>query len=426
MINFYGDYNVHFIGVGGVSMHNLALFCKSLGWNVSASDIKNNHYCEQCEKNGIKVHIGHKKSNIGNANIIIKSGAIKDENIELKYAKNKNIVILDRADFLAEITKKFKTVISVAGTHGKSTTSYMIYNILKDAGKKVSCHIGADIVDQKINLDDEILVVEACEYNKSFLKLKTDIGVVLNVDNDHLECYGTYYQLKNSFITFLKHAKARYVFDCNSTEFIKVRNLIKVNKPIMKKNQFKFEDKIFKFDKIIGEQYACDASVAIKICLSLGVKYKVIYNSLKKLNYLPRRNELIGKIKGAKIIIYYAHHPTEIKFLMENYKNRRNLFIFQPHTFSRTKLLKDDFVKVLSNDNVVIYKEYSAREKSTEGLSAYQLYEEIYKLNENVKYFDSVNPLETYIGNKLASSLDNIFFIGAGDINEVAQMIAKS
>ena len=165
MINFGKKYNVHFVGIGGVSMHSLALFCKKLGWCVTGSDITNNCYVEKCKSEDIKVFIGHRKTNIKTPDFIVCSSAIKENNPEIRYAKKLSIKIMDRAQFLSLIIKEFKTVIAVSGSHGKSTTSAMIYSILRNAKKKVSCQIGAEIDNAKLDINDDYLVVEAWRHN---------------------------------------------------------------------------------------------------------------------------------------------------------------------------------------------------------------------------------------------------------------------
>lgn len=419
MINFGKKYNVHFVGIGGVSMHSLALFCKKLGWCVTGSDITNNCYVEKCKSEEIKVFIGHRKTNIKTPDFIVCSSAIKENNPEIRYAKKLSIKIMDRVQFLSLIIKEFKIVIAVSGSHGKSTTSAMIYSILRNAKKKVSCQIGAEIDNAKLDINDDYLVVEACEYNKNFLKFKVDIGVVLNVEKDHMECYGSFFSLKNAFLTFLKHAKTRYVFDNSSTDYINVNNLIKVSKPKCNKNKFVFDKRKYCLKYCLGEQYIHDATVAIKVCTDLGVNYKIIYDTLKNFRPLSRRQELIGEINGVDIYIDYAHHPTEIKCMVDSFKGKV-LFVFQPHTFSRTKFLKKEFIEVLSNIDIIIYKEYSAREKEDEGISAYELYKEVVKVNSNCQYADNLKDLEVLIKGRIC---DKVVFLGAGDIDLVAKKL---
>lgn len=444
MIDFNQQYNVHFIGIGGVSIHSLALFCKDCGWKVVGSDASTNKYTRLCQERGIKVFLGHKKEHIKSPDFVVKSSAIKDDNPELAYAKDLGIKVYDRAEFLNAILKKIPTVIAVSGTHGKSTTSTMIYEILKNAHKRVSCQIGADVDNANLSLNDEILVLEACEYNKNFLKFKIDIAVVLNVEKDHMECYGSFFQLKNAFLSFLKHAKKRYVFVSPTTDYITLKNLTKIEQPKIIKNKFLFEKHKYMLDFLIGEQYIFDACVAIKVATDLGVPYKIIYETLKNFRPINRRQQLIGKINNhsksvdnkcansqtidensneatlgkdlsnkstskniiqhdTEIYIDYAHHPTEIKCNLDAFSHYKTLCIFQPHTFSRTKFLKKEFVSVLSKCDCIIYKEYSARETAKDGLSAYDLYTEILKCKKTSAPCNTIDKTKNEI-NKQSNS----------------------
>lgn len=512
MIDFNKIHKVHFIGIGGVSMHSLALFCKQMGWQVSGSDISQNQYTEMCRQKGVQIYTTHSQSNIKSPDFIIKSSAIKFDNPELLFAKKQKIKVLDRADFLNEILKKFPTVIAIAGTHGKSTTSAMLFKILANASKKVSCHIGADVDNQRLNINDDIIVLEACEYNKSFLHFKVDTAVVLNVEKDHLECYGSFFQLKNAFLSFLKHAQKRYVFSQNSTNYIHLKNLIRIEPPLKNftqnsskttKTKFIFDNRKYTLNHLVGEQYVFDACVAIKLATDQNVPYKIIYETLKNFRPINRRQQLIGTVVVPKYIaiqddthpkqdpmciednkgyisaqnntkkqsqaiekksknniiapidikldlvtaqhpnktrfadiievyIDYAHHPTEIKYNLQGFKKHKTLCIFQPHTFSRTKFLKDEFVSVLSQCDCIIYKQYSARETAKDGLSAYDLFLEIKKKKPTILYADNISQLKTCILNKIAHNIatnnpqySKIIFFGAGDIDKIAKTLIK-
>lgn len=423
MINFSSNYSVHFVGIGGVSMHKLALFCLSLGWKVSGSDIRDNKYVEVCRKAKIPVFIGHNKKNILSPSFIVKSGGVSLDNVEIDYALSLGIKVYDRAEFLGEITKQFPLVIAIAGSHGKSTTASIVYEILKRANKRVSCHIGADVEGEKINLKDEIFVVEACEYNKSFLRLKIDVGAITNIDLDHLECYGGFSQLKASFLTFLKRAKFRHVIDCETTKFINLKNVNRVSCTHLGDNKFLYCGGIYNLPNLMGEQYIMDACLAIDICHQFNIDYKTIYDTLKSFRPLKRRQEVIGKFNNSEVIIDYAHHPTEIYYLKKTFKGYKTLYIFQPHLLSRTKYLKNDFINVFLDTDVVLYKEYASREKEVAGMTSKELFFQLNKVNKNAFYASSLCELRDLISLK---DYEKILFVGAGDINEVAEKLVKS
>ena len=408
-------------------MHSLAIYCKDMGMIVSGSDINNNKYVKQCKEHGIKTYIKHRKKNIDGADLIVCTGAVAYSNIEVIEAENRGIKVVDRAELLAVICENFKCVIGVAGTHGKSTTCAMIYHILSEAGEKVSCHIGADVEGARLKPYDEYLVLECCEYNRSFLKFNCNIAVVLNIENDHLDCYGNMYNLRNAFITFLKHSNTKFVLDNVSTKCITNKNINHIKRAeIIKDNTFAIEGKKYVLNNVYGEHNIDNATVAVNICKYLGLSYNKIYKALKTFQAVGRRCEILGKIGNCTIITDYAHHPTEIRAsytsLMTKYNNI--CVVFQPHTYSRTKLLIHDFVKLFSEiENLFIFKEYSARENKTKGYSAKQLCEYL----DNAIYVKNYRSLKKFISNnQMCLNYDCIAFIGAGDINEVGQKIMKS
>jgi len=400
-----------FLGVGGISMHQLAISIKKMGVKVFGYDLHESKYTKMCEENGIKVVHKFDKE-VCDVDICVSTGAIKSLRY-LDYLKSHNIPILDRADVLGWLCSKFKKVIAVAGTHGKSTTATLIYEILRMSGKKVSCHIGADVKNYHFDLNDEFFVVEACEYNKSFLKIKPNISVVTNVEKEHMDSYGSFFNLRSAFLSFLKKSEQRFVYVDKSTKFLKKYNNINfVEKCNLNINP-----------KIKGEHNLKNISLAVAVCLDLGVAEKDIIKAVNLFDGVPRRYEFIGNYKNSKVYIDYAHHPTEIKAFVETFKaeNEKYQIIFQPHTYSRTKTFFKDFVSVLSKvENLIIYKEYSAREKTNNGLSAKDLFDEIKKQNINVKYCSNKKSLEKFLEKN-----SSIAFVGAGDINIIAENIVE-
>ncbi len=407
----YSVRSVLFLGVGGISMHQLAIAFKRLGVKVFGYDLHESKHTKLCKENGII--ISHKfNKEICKVDLCVKTGAIKDGKF-LNFLKSQNVPILDRADVLGWFCSKFKTVIAVAGTHGKSTTASLIYEILQANGEKVSCHIGADVKNTRFNLGDDFLVVEACEFNKSFLKLKPTISIVTNVEREHMDSYGSLFNLKSAFISFLKKAKTRFVYFENSTAFLKKYNNINfvrnINLPIT--------------PQIKGDYNIKNIAIAVAVCKDLGVRDDIIIKTVNKFKGIPRRYEFLGEHNSCKVYIDYAHHPTEVKAFIETFQkeNQNYQIVFQPHTFSRTKFFLKEFVNIFKSvENLIIYKEYSARESKEQGLSAKELFLEIKKINKNVKYADCVKNVEKMLKNNSA-----IAFVGAGDINLVAKRIVR-
>ena len=407
----YSIRSILFLGVGGISMHQLAIAFKDMGVKVYGYDMRESQYTKICEDHGISVSYKFNKE-ICNVDLCVSTGAIKSGKF-FDYLKKNKIPILDRADILGWLCSKFKQVIAVAGTHGKSTTASLIYEILKAAGKRVSCHIGADIKEHRFNLKDEFLVVEACEYNKSFLKINPTISVVTNIEREHMDSYGTLFNLKSAFLTFLKRGDKRLVYVDNSTKFLKKYNNIK----FVEKTNLQISP------KIKGEHNLKNIALAVAVCDELGVDEKTIIKAVNSFDGIPRRYEFLGEYNNNKIYVDYAHHPTEVKAFVETFEeeNVTTQIIFQPHTYSRTKTFLKQFVAVLSKiKNLIIYKEYSARENIEQGLTAKQLFLEVKKHNPNVKYCNSVKEVLRNLATNSA-----IAFVGAGDINQIAQQIVE-
>ena len=278
----------------------------------------------------------------------------------------------------------------------------------------MSCHIGAEIDNYRLDFKDDILVVEACEYNKSFLKIKPTISVVTNVECEHMECYKTLFNLQSAFLTFVKRAQSRFAYSEKSTKFLKKCNNVK----FVEKEELNYQP------KILGEHNIKNISLASSVARYLGVSDNVIANAVKNFGGVKRRYQLIGKNNNHNVYIDYAHHPTEvsafINTLLTYEKNAQ--IIFQPHTFSRTKMFCAEFVDIFKNlDNIIIYKEYAAREKKKEGLSAKQLYMEIKRVNSAVVYCSNEKELKKHINNDVTCA-----FVGAGDINLMAEKLVNN
>ncbi len=406
-------------------MHSLAIYCKQYGKTVSGSDVSKNEYTKQCKAQGIDVYYKHKRKNIEGADLVVYSSAIDFSNTELVEADRCGVKVVSRAEFLASVCKNFKCVIGVSGTHGKSTTCAMIYSILKTAGKKVSCHIGADVDGARLNPYDEYLVLECCEYNRSFLNFDCDIGIVLNVDNDHLDCYANMYNLRNAFIKFLKQAKTKFIYSCHTTSYINLKKVVSIKPPqILKSNMFMIDDRKYTLTNTYGQHNITNATVAVEVCKYLGVSYTNICKGLKKFEPVGRRCELIDNIQGCDILTDYAHHPTEIKALYDSLAEKYNqiYLIFQPHTYSRTQILLKEFIDTLAMDNIIIYKEYSAREHKFQGCTAKKLWQ---SLNVEAFYCKSVGQVVDILKDVELQSNMCIVFVGAGDINQVGLKVSR-
>lgn len=419
--------HIHFVGVGGVSMNSLAKYLFSRGARVTGSDARMSDASLQLNQLGIKTQLGHKPDYIKTADLVVATGAIADDNPEIVYAKAHGIEVVSRAEMLGEICKDFDKVIAVAGCHGKSTTSAMIYSILRASGASVSCHIGAQTQDARMQYGDEYLVVEACEFKRSFLHIKPYLAVITNVEKDHLDCYKDLTDIQNTFRQFADSAQYVIVGQNPTNEFLGVKK----QDYVVQKVYFDSTAQLTEFSIVtdrcvpitistLGGYNVDNATLSARVAWFLGFSDCAIVNGLRDFKPVARRSQLIGKFNDADVVIDYAHHPTEIRQFYEAMKfvYHEMLFIFQPHTYTRTKALLCDFVETLKTiDNLVIYKEYSARETSSMGVSSKQLVDILKQNGVKAKYAGNKSSLQRLMKK---TDYDAILFVGAGDIASIA------
>lgn len=408
-------------------MNSLAKYLFSRGVRVTGSDARMSDASLQLNQLGIKTQLGHKPDYIKTADLVVATGAIADDNPEIVYAKAHGIELVSRAEMLGEICKDFDKVIAVAGCHGKSTTSAMIYSILRASGASVSCHIGAQTQDARMQYGDEYLVVEACEFKRSFLHIKPYLAVITNVEKDHLDCYKDLTDIQNTFRQFADSAQYVIVGQNPTTEFLGVKK----QDYVVQKVYFDSTAQLTEFSIVtdrcvpitistLGGYNVDNATLSARVAWFLGFSDCAIVNGLRDFKPVARRSQLIGKFNDADVVIDYAHHPTEIRQFYEAMKfvYHEMLFIFQPHTYTRTKALLGDFVETLKTiDNLVIYKEYSARETSSMGVSSKQLVDILKQNGVKAKYAGNKSSLQRLMKK---TDYDAILFVGAGDIASIA------
>ena len=420
----------HFIGICGISMSALAVHLSHTGNVVQGSDIKPNEIADVLKSENIKVFTGHNGENIKGCDIVVYNFAIEQSNPEIIYAKKHNIKIISRAELLADISRQYKNVIAVAGSHGKTTTTAMLYSCLKSAMLNPSLHIGGIIQGEKVGFiegKDEYFVTEACEYHDSFLLLKANIGIILNIEPEHLDYFKTY---ENELKSYQKFAS-------NSTITIITKDFYGINIPkvnIFAKN-INSSEHGQSFDVFIdnmfymyidlnayGKYNVDNALSVIATCKLLGIDKKYIYGGLKNFKCIKRRFEIIKK--SPKLIVHdYAHHPTQIKDTLltfkEHCKGNKILVVFQPHTYSRTKAFFNEFLNCFKVANkVFIIKTYPAREKHDKTASGYMLYKKL-KDRQKCQYFASFKRAKKAIEKEVKNGY-NVLILGAGDIDKLA------
>lgn len=425
-------------------MYSLAIYLKHFGHNVQGSDISlNNKQYNFLYDNNIIVHKGHKVKNIKNQNIDILVYSNAAENCaEIEYAKKNKIKILSRAELLGHIIANYKHSICVAGAHGKSTTTAMLYSIFKSAKFDPNLHLGAYNGDNKsfYITNSEYFISEACEYKDSFLNFYPETAVILNIEKEHLDYFKNEKNIKISFNRFANNSNflifnqkyenklteslknvLNITFGTTKSDFI-AKN-IKQNKQgisfdcyIKENDGYKFYDKYQL--KVFGKHNAINALACICVAMQYGIDKSIIKAGLQNFNGIKRRFEIYNKT--IPIIHDYAHHPTEIKDsiqMAEKLYGKKLLIVFEPHTYSRTKLLLDDFVSVFKNKSVLILKTYAAREQYDYVGSAKYLAKTL-KCKYSATYLVAKKQIEKYISKGYA-----ILLLGAGTIDSLAEML---
>ena len=389
---------IHFIGIGGIGMSGLAQIMKTMGFKVQGSDITENKNTDNCKKLGIKILKGHFKKNISNATIVVKSSAIKKNNIELLYSKKKHIPSYDRIDMLANIIDLKKKIV-ITGSHGKTTTTSLVAKIISTAKLDPTIINGGVINSLKNNAKlgkGEWAIVEADESDGSFLKVPINYSIITNIDKEHLDFYKNFKNLIDAFTAFIeKTPPIGKTFLC--LDDANVKNILRKLKT---KNYFtygfsnkanyqicnpRYASEYTKFDlkiknigqqdlylkdislKLIGKYNVLNSTAAIALCLNLGLKVKIIKKALKSFSGVQRRLTKVFKKNKVEFYDDYAHHPTEIKSVLEAagkvWSKRKIITIFQPHRYSRVRTLKTEFASCFKNtDQLILCPVYAAGE----------------------------------------------------------------
>lgn len=433
---------VHFIGIGGISMSALAIVLHKRKIKVSGSDEKEGKITNKLKKIGITIYNKHKAKNIKDVDLVVYTGAISSENIELKTAKQKQIQCMERGEFLGLIASEYDEVIAISGAHGKTTTTAMISKIFIEAGLNPTVHVGGevDFLGGNYRLGGKkFFITEACEYRKSFLEIKPSVSVILNIEMEHMECYGSFDNLKRAFVTFGDSASKLRVYNnkcilSSRQTFVSFgtdgrATYTTKNCRLSKNGTYSFD--CYKNGKFIhtfrlgcvGIHNVSNALASIAVASFYNIDMDIVYKALSDFKGVKRRFERLPNFDNAEVVLDYAHHPSEIKSTIKAYREFYDgelVVIFQPHTYSRTALLFDDFLSALELkevDRIILLPTYSAREDEKDGKNAYDLYKGLKTIRKGVKYFKFGSALNKEL-KKLASSKTAFLVLGAGDIDE--------
>ena len=446
--------HIHLIGIGGVSMSGIAEILHACGFVVTGSDAVQSENTDRLIKNHIPVKIGHDLESLEKANLVVYSAAIKKDDVELVRAKELNIPIIERGTFLGILTKSFKNTICVSGTHGKTTTTSMISLCFLQAGKDPSIQVGAYLKQLDANYrvgKSDYFIIEACEYVESYLKLFPKVEVILNIDNDHLDYFGSLENIVTSFSNYIKlipddgllvinwdddncRKIAKYTNAKVLTYGIKNENANFVARNIsFNSNGFPTFDVYYNntFYKTItlsvpGIHNVMNALACIAVCYNYGLEREDIKDALLKYTGAHRRFEFKGSFNDVNVYDDYGHHPTEIVATAEALKQKKyneSWVIFQPHTYSRTKNLLDDFATALLNfDNIIVTDIYAARESNTYNISSKDLVDKITSLGRKALYIQDFNEIVKYVKEN-AKPGDIVLTLGAGTVTNIGPML---
>ena len=436
--------HVHLVGIGGVSMRPLGLVLQGMGLLVTGSDMNSSVSTDELIAKGIRVSIGHREENIAGACCVIRTAAAHNDNPEIAAARAAGIPVFERAQAWGVIMQSYKHAICISGTHGKTTTTSMMTHILMGAQKDPTVMIGGYLpilgAGHRVGHGDTILL-ESCEYCDSFLNFFPTIAVILNIEADHLDYFKDLQQIEHSFHDFAALATDRILAngdDANTMEAL--RDLDCITFGMGARNRVRGENPSSDWREldvvcdgslycrlqlsVLGRHNAMNALAAASAAWVMGIPGEVVAESLKSFRGADRRLEHKGTYNGAEVYDDYAHHPGELAATIEAVRatNPKRLVVaFQPHTYTRTHALFNDFVRELKKPDVVVIAEiYAARERNTVGISSKDLQAQI----PGSVYCQTLPQVTEYL-RSIAQPGDMIITVGAGDIYRAGEALLK-
>jgi len=447
---------IHFIGISGSSMSGLAQILIGLGFIITGSDIEHTKKIDYLSSLGAKIHIPQNEKKIGHPDLIIYTAAINKDNCEYKYALLKGIPLMNRKDLLAKLMAQYKYGIGVSGTHGKTTTTTFVSYLLEQCSFDPTIHIGGEARFLNSNVkvgNSQYFVTEADEFTDSFLSLRPYMGIILNIEHDHVDYFPTFNDMKLSFLKYAQLIpKDGFLIICDddqNTHFIydEVQcNLIKYGLNNSKLNysalnityntqgypsfdlyiNSKLQDRVTL--NMRGRHNVLNVLASIASCHLLGGDIDTIIIALKTLSGAKRRFDMRADINDIKIIADYAHHPTEIAVTLEtvnNIKHNEIYAVFEPHTHSRVRALYNEFINCFSYANhVILAKIYDDREKEDKIYNSKALAKDISKTNKDTIYLDSYEKITNHLISRIKPH-DIIVVLGSKYIEQVADNLAN-
>lgn len=448
--------HIYFIGIGGISMSGLAEILASRGHQVSGTDVKETAVTKHLQSLGIHINFGHRAENItDDITLVVYTAAIHDDNPELRAAHEKGIRIMDRAHLLGQIMDEYHDSVAVSGTHGKTTTTSMVSEILLAAEKDPTITVGGILPTIGSNLrigNSPYFVAEACEYFDSFLQFNPFIAIILNVESDHLDYFKTLENIRRSFHAFAQRVpdKGLLVISEKIDHVEELTDGLTCHVEtfgLSEKTNWRAENIVHEADgrnsfdiyhnsaffttihlHIPGEHNITNALAAIAASAFLGAAPEDCVKGLHHYTGTERRFQLKGKKDGITVIDDYAHHPTEIKAALaaaQNVQHNTTWCVFQPHTFSRTRFLFDEFGEAFGDaDEIIIADIFAARETDDGTVSAAQLADRIAQTGKSARYVGDFAAIEAYLREHCKSG-DLLMTVGAGDVYKIGENFLK-
>ncbi|MGL6174253.1 MAG: UDP-N-acetylmuramate--L-alanine ligase [Cellulosilyticaceae bacterium] len=445
---------IHFIGIGGISMSGLAEIMHDRGITVSGSDMKNSHVTEHLESLGIKVFISHSASNISeDLDVVVYTAAIAKDNPELIAAHEKVSKVVTRSQFLGELMSSYEFPICVSGTHGKTTTTSMLSEGLINATFNPTITVGGILnsIGGNIRLGgSKYFITEACEYCNSFLDFSPKLGIILNIEEDHMDFFKDINDIRDSF--------SRFANLIPKDGFLAINGLIPDKDDLLKdsictietfglSSEYDWHAKNISYNtnacasfdvyykdnftgkislSIPGEHNILNCLSVCSVCHFLGVDIATLNSGLTQFTGANQRFEIKGKMHDITVVDDYAHHPTEIAATLSvanNYPHKNLYVIFQPHTYTRTKAFLNDFAKVLGKaQNVIVTDIYAAREKNPGDIHSQDIVNAIHTLGKEALYMDDFESIANYLLENCIPG-DLVITMGAGNVNQIADIL---
>ncbi len=457
-IDFNHPSSIYFVGIGGISMSGLAEILADANFRISGSDRAPSALTETLEQKGIHVFYGQRYENItDDIDCVVFTSAIHEDNPEYIATVEKGIPFLSRAQLLGQIMKNYKTPIAISGTHGKTTTTSMVSEILLQAETDPTLSIGGMLKSIGGNIrvgKSDYFVTEACEYTNSFLSFLPKIGIILNIEEDHMDFFKDLNDIRHSFHEFAKLLPSDGCLIINGaipdyskiTEGLSCKIITYCNTPVTSEGVaadyyptdiehdelghpsfllHNGENSVRKFTlQVPGEHNISNALAAIALADLLGIDNEITAHALHAFSGTNRRFEYKGSIGGVTIIDDYAHHPTEITATLsaaKNYPHKTLWCVFQPHTYTRTKAFMKDFAKALTlADKIILADIYAARETDRLGISSETLQQEIKNLGHEALYFSTFDEIENFLLENCING-DMLITMGAGDVHKIGE-----